>query len=118
MPPRAGEAEEPMRPAAEDADKRRGLKRSAQLPPDDGARDRAPGRGVHLDNDVPIVTAIVQQVERRADAADAHMCVVKIDMISKAAAQMTISAAAGELTTIRVKVRKQVHKLQHQFKSP
>ena len=40
-------AEEPMRTAAEDADTRRGLKISAELQPEDGARDRAPGRGGH-----------------------------------------------------------------------
>ena len=50
--PRAGGVEEPMRTAAEDAGTRRGLNRSAELPLDDGARDRAPGRGEHLDDDV------------------------------------------------------------------
>ena len=87
------------------------------------------GRGEH-DDDVPLVTPIVQQAEQAADAADAHMNVVKMEMISRAAAKMTNSAAASELTgdeiwtlgigivwSIRVKVRKQVHKLQHRFKS-
>ena len=50
--PRAGGAEEPTRTAAEDANTRRGLKRSAELPPDDGARDLVRGRGEHLDDDV------------------------------------------------------------------
>ena len=31
------------------------------------------GRGLHLDDDVPIVTPTVQQTERPADAAEAHM---------------------------------------------
>ena len=70
-----------MRTAAEDADTRRGLKRSAELPYDDGARDRAPGRGEHLDHDVLIATPIVQQAEQAADAADAHMSVGKMEMI-------------------------------------
>ena len=39
---RAGRAEQPMRTAADDTDTRRGLKRSAVLPLDEGARDRAP----------------------------------------------------------------------------
>ena len=67
MDPRAGGAEEPMRTVAEDAHTRRGLKRSAELPLDDGAR----GRGEHLDDDVPIVTPIVPHAEQAADAADA-----------------------------------------------
>ena len=96
--PWAGGAEEPMGTTPEDAETRRGLKRSAELPPDDGARDRAPGRGEHLDDDVPIVTPTVQQAERTADAADAHMSVGKMEMISSAAAKMMNSAAAGELT--------------------
>ena len=59
-----------------------------------------PGRGEHLDDEVSIVTPIVQQAEQAADAADAHMSVGKMDMISKTAAKMTNSAAAGELTEI------------------
>ena len=58
--PRAGGAEEPTRTAAEDADTRRGLKISAELPPDDGAMCLLRGRGEHLDDDVPTVTPIVQ----------------------------------------------------------
>ena len=60
--------------------------------------DCALGRGEHLDEDVPIVTPIVQQAEQAADAADAHVSVGKMDMISRAAAKMTTSAAAGEST--------------------
>ena len=90
-------ADEPMRTAAEDADTRRGLKISAELPLDDGARDRAPCRGEHLDDNVPIATPVVQQAEQAADAADAHKSVGKMEMISRATA-MTNSAAAGELT--------------------
>ena len=77
MHPRVGGA------AAEDADTRRGLKRSAELPLDEGARDRAPSRGEHL--------------EQAADAADAHMSVGKMEMISWAAAKVTKSPAACEL---------------------
>ena len=60
--------------------------------------DCAPGRGEHLGGDVRIVTPLVQQAEQAADAADAHVSVGKMDIISLAAAKMTISAAAGELT--------------------
>ena len=60
--------------------------------------DCAFGRGEHLDEDVPIVTPIVQQAEQAADAADAHMSVGKMEMILRSAAKMTNSAAAGELT--------------------
>ena len=98
--PEPGGAEEPMRTAAEDADRRRGLKTSAELPPDDGARDLVCGRGEHLDDDVPTVTPIVQQAEQAADAADPflHVSVGKMELISRAVATMTNSAAAGELT--------------------
>ena len=48
---------------------------------------------------MPIVTPIVQQAEQAVDAADAHMSVGKMEMISLAAAKMTNSAAAGELTS-------------------
>ena len=48
---RVGGVEEPMRTAAEDADTRRGLNRSAELPLDDGARDRAPSRGERIDGE-------------------------------------------------------------------
>ena len=60
--------------------------------------DCALGRGEHLDEDVPIVTPTVQQAEQAADAADAHVSVGKMDIISWAASKMTNSAAAGELT--------------------
>ena len=59
--------------------------------------DCAPGRGEHLDDDVLIVTPIVQQGEQAADAADAHVSADKMEMISRAVAKMTNSAAAGEL---------------------
>ena len=58
--------------------------------------DCASGRGEH-DDDVPIVKPTVQQAEQAADAADAHMCVGKMEMISRAAAKMTNSAAASVL---------------------
>ena len=60
--------------------------------------DCAPSRGEHHDDDVPLVTPFVQQAQQAADAADAHMSVGKMEMISRAAAKMTDSAAAGELT--------------------
>ena len=121
-----GGSEEPMETAPEDAETRRGLRRPAVLPPDDGARDRAPGRGEHFD-DVPIVTPIVRQTERTADAAEAHMSMGKMELILNAAAKMMNAAVKCELTSaevwtlansdrivwsIHVKVRKQVHKLQ------
>ena len=78
---RAEGTDEPMGTVAEDTDVRRGLKRSAELPFDDRARDRAPGHGEHLDEDVPIVTPIVQQTEQVADPADAHVRVGEMEMI-------------------------------------
>ena len=51
------------------------MKRSAELPLDDGARERAPGRGEHLDDDVPIVTPILKQADHaaaRMSAGDGH----------------------------------------------
>ena len=54
---------EPMQTAPEDAETRRGLKRSAELPIDD-PRSEVRGRGLHLDVEVPIVTPTVQQTER------------------------------------------------------
>ena len=47
----ANGVDENMGTAAEDAE---GLKRSVELSLDDRARDRASGRGEHLDDDVPI----------------------------------------------------------------
>ena len=79
--PRVEGADEPMGTAAEDADVRRGLKRSAELPLDDRAPDRAPGHGQHLDEDVPIVTPFVQQDEQAPDAADVHTSVGEMDMM-------------------------------------
>ena len=43
-----------MQTASEDAETRRGLKRSAELPTDDQMLE-VRGRGEHLDDDVPIV---------------------------------------------------------------
>ena len=60
------------------------------------------GRGEHLDDDVPIATPMVQQAEQVVDAADAHISVGKMEMISKAAAKTTNSAAAGELTSAEI----------------
>ena len=45
---------------------------------------------------MPTVTPLVQQAEQAADAADAHVSAGKMEMISRAAAKMTNSAAAGE----------------------
>ena len=91
------------------------------------------GRGLHLDDDVPIVTPTVQQTEQRADAAEAHMSMGKMELISNAAAKMVNAAVTCELTSaevldvskdsdrivwsIRVEVRKQIHKLWHRFNS-
>ena len=86
-----------MGTADEDSDVRRGLNISAEFPADDGARDLVRGRGEHLDDDVPMVTPTVHRAEQAADAADAHMSVGKMDMMSRAAAKMTESAAACEL---------------------
>ena len=71
----------------------------------------------------------MQQAEQATDAADSHISVGKIEMISRAVSKMTNSAAAGELTSVEiwtlaktaikvfgVKVRKQIHKLQHWLK--
>ena len=68
-----------MQTAPEDADTRRGLKISAELPIDD-PRSEVRGRGLHLDDDVPIVTPTVQQTERPADAADAHKSMGKMEI--------------------------------------
>ena len=121
-----------MQTAQEDAETRRGLKRSAELPIDD-PRSEVRGRGLHLDDDVPIVTPTVQQTERPVDAADAHMSMGKLELISNAAAKMMSSAVTCELTSaevwtlaktaielfwiIRVEDRKQVHKLRLRFNS-
>ena len=60
------------------------------------------GCGEHLDDDVPTVTPLVTQAEQAADAADAHMSVGKMEMVSRAAVKMTNSAAAGELTSAEI----------------
>ena len=41
----------------------------------------------------------VQQAEQVADAADVHMSVGKLEMVSRAVTQMTFSAAEIELTS-------------------
>ena len=92
---------EPMQTAPEDAETRRGLKRSAELPIDD-PRSEVRGRGLHLDEDVPIVTPTVQQTERPADAAEAHMSMGKMELISNAAAKMMNAAVKCELTSAEV----------------
>ena len=124
---------EPMQTAPEDAETRRGVKTSAELPIDD-PRSEVRGRGLHLDDDVPIVTPAVQQTERPADAAEAHMSMGKMELVSNAAAKMMNAAVTCELISaevwtlaktaiqlivwsIRVEVRKQIHKLWHRFNS-
>ena len=87
-----------METAPDDAETRRGLKTSAELPSDDSMRDREE----HLDEDVPIVTPIVPQTERTADTADAHMSMSKFEMVSSAAAKMMNSAATCELTCVEI----------------
>ena len=59
-------------------------------------------RGLHLDDDVPIVTPTVQQTERPTDAAEAHMSIGKMELISNAAAKMMNAAATCELTNSEV----------------
>ena len=98
--PRAGGSDEPMETAPEDAETRRGLKISAELPPEDQVREVC-GRGEHLDDDVPTVTPIAQQTERTANAADVHMSVGKMEMISSEAATMN-SAVACVLTSAEI----------------
>ena len=60
------------------------------------------GRGLHLDDDVPIVTPTVQQTERPADAAEAHMSMGKMELISNAVAKMMNAAVTCELTSAEV----------------
>ena len=60
------------------------------------------GRGLHLDDDVPIVTPTVPQIERPADAAEAHMSMGKMELISNAAAKMMNAAVKCELTCAEV----------------
>ena len=93
---------EPMQTAPEDAETRRGLKRSAELPVDD-PRSEVRGRGLHLDDEVPIVTPTVQQTEQPADAAEAHMSVGKMELISNAAAKRMNAAVKCELTSAEVR---------------
>ena len=84
--PQSGSRER-MQTASEDAETRRGLKRSAELLIDD-PRSEVRGRGLHLDDDVPIVTPIVQQTERPSDAAEAHMNMGTMELVSSGAARM------------------------------
>ena len=60
------------------------------------------GRGLHLDEDVPIVTPTVQQTGQPADAAEAHMSIGKMELISDAAAKMMNAAVTCELTSAEV----------------
>ena len=92
---------EPMQMAPEDDETRRGLKRSAELPIDD-PRSEVRGRGLHLDDDVPTVTPTVQQTEQPADAAEAHMSMGKMGLISNAASKMMNAAVTCELTGAEV----------------
>ena len=92
---------EPTQTAPEDAETRRGLKRSAELPIDD-PRSEVRGRGLHLDDDVPIVAPTVQQTGQPADAAEAHMSMGKMDLIPIAAAKMMNAAVKCELTRAEV----------------
>ena len=92
---------EPMQTAPEDAETRRGLKRSAELPIDD-PRSEVRGRGLHLDDDVPIVTPTVQQTERPSDAAEAHMSMCKLELVSRAAAKIMSAAVKCEWTSAEV----------------
>ena len=92
---------EPMQTAPEDAETRRGLKRSAELPIDD-PRSEVRGRGLHLDDDVPIVTPTVQQTGQPADAAEAHMSMGKMELLSNAAAKMMNASVKCELTSAEV----------------
>ena len=120
-----------MQTAPEDAETRRGLKTSTELPIDD-PRSEVRGRGLHLDDDVQIVTPTVQQTGQPADAAEAHTSIGKMELISDAAAKMMNAAVKCELTSAEVwtlaktaiakfgasvKVRKQIHKLWHRFNS-
>ena len=77
------------------------MKRSAELPIDD-PRSEVRGRGLHLDDDVPIVTPTVQQAEPPADAAEAHMSMCKIELIPNATAKMMNAAVICELTSAEV----------------
>ena len=51
---------------------------------------------------MPIVTPTVQQTERSADAAEAHMSMGKMELISNAAAKMMNAAVKCELTSAEV----------------
>ena len=96
----------------------RGLTRAEETELDDemrtseiGSRSGAPDRELpsstgpteHLDGDVPITTPSVHQAAQAADAADGHMSVDKMEMVSRAAAKMAVSAAARGLTSADVR---------------
>ena len=53
--------------------------------------------GQHLDDDVSINTPTVQQTERPADAAEAHMSTKEIESESSAAAKMINASVTCEL---------------------
>ena len=55
------------------------------------------GRGLHLDDNVPIVMPTIQQTGQPADAAEAHMSMGKMELISNAAAKMMNTAVQLEL---------------------
>ena len=52
----------------------------------------------HLDGDVPVTTPSVLQSEQAEDSEDAHKIVGEVEMISRAAAKMTASAEAREVS--------------------
>ena len=60
------------------------------------------GRGLHFDDDVPIVTPIIQQTGQPADAADVHMSMGKMELISNGAAKMMNAAVKCELISAEV----------------
>ena len=75
-----------------DGSRIRGLKRPAETELDDGTRTRAnTDSAEHLDGDVPVTAPTVQQAKQAAAAADAHMSVGTMEMMSRAAAKVTTS---------------------------
>ena len=80
-----------------------------------------------------IVTSTVRQTERSADAAEAHMSMDKMELISNAAAKMMNAAVTYELTDVEVwtlaktaielfgasvsRFANNIHKLWHRFNS-
>ena len=102
--PQAAKTSESTRTAPGDVDmgtdgsRMRGLKRPAETELDDGTRT-SPNTDAteHLDGDVPVTAPVVQLAEQAA-----HAGVGKMEMISRAAAMMTTSAAGSELTSAEV----------------